>query len=230
LQVMIAWIVSMILTAAPMEKPAYYADAKETQEERADRYNSIATDLLDVAYDAQEAPLFKGPDGRAKTAALLLSIASFESGFRKDVDIGVGEKSKGDHGRSWCLMQVQLGEANSAGHTPTRIVLTPDGTYDWAYTLDKGLGGEDLVQDRKSCFRAALHIVRVSFRACGRLPIEQKLRLYVSGSCGSGGPQSSHRVTRAMSWLRKFAPPVSDQEVVLGTPESSENLRGTSGL
>lgn len=227
---MIAWLVTMILTAAPMEKPAYYADSKETQEERAARYNSIATDLLEVAYDAQEAPLFKGNDGRAKTAALLLSIASFESGFRKDVDIGVGERSKGDHGRSWCLMQVQLGEANAAGHTPTRIVLTPDGTYDWSYTLGKGLGGEDLVRDRKSCFRAALHMVRVSFRACGRLPLEQKLRLYVSGSCDAGAPQSAHRVTRAMSWFKKFAPPVSDQEVVLGPLGSAGNLTGTSGL
>src|SRR5260370_42591882 len=69
------------------------------------RYESIARDLVAVAADEDEAPLFTGPDARVQTAVLMLSVASFESSFRKTVDDGRG---LGDRGLSYCLMQIHL--------------------------------------------------------------------------------------------------------------------------
>lgn len=84
-----------------------------------DRYIEIAADIATVA---QEAPLYSGADGAAKTALLMASIASFESFYRKDVD---SLKVKGDNGAAQCLMQVhpRRGEDLSDRKSCLRIAL-----------------------------------------------------------------------------------------------------------
>jgi hypothetical protein len=79
----------------------------ETFEDGRARYELIANSVL--ATVAREKPVFSGKRGRIRTAALLLSISMFESSYRKDVDMNLGKQGRGDNGRSWCLMQVQLG-------------------------------------------------------------------------------------------------------------------------
>jgi hypothetical protein len=71
-------------------------DAKTTA-----RYESIAKDLEDVLNT--EKPLFAGPLGKVKTGLLVLSVASYESGFTEKVDNTSGS---GDHGQSHCIMQI----------------------------------------------------------------------------------------------------------------------------
>lgn len=138
----------------------------------------VAADALAVAYDPTEAPLFDGPHGRARTAALLLSVASFESGFSRDVDRG---QRRGDAGRSWCLMQFNLGAHG-------RVALDGDGVR----FGEGGWSGADLVAERPRCFRAGLHLLRMSLRTCG------DLTLYTSGRClRGGGRESTHRLERA---------------------------------
>ena len=83
------------------------------------RYESIAEDITAIAMDENEPPLFTGPAAREATAVLLSAIAWHESGYRKDVDVCKGVRSKGDNGRSVGLLQVmagtsQLGEARNA--------------------------------------------------------------------------------------------------------------------
>jgi hypothetical protein len=146
------------------------------------RYESIARDLVTVAADEEEAPLFNGPDARVQTAVLMLSVASFESSFRKSVDDGRG---LGDRGLSYCLMQIHVGGG-----------LTREG---WT--------GPQLVKDRKLCFRAALHILRASFGACHSLPLEDRLSAYASGHCFAEAAISRSRVGRARAWWRAHAPP-----------------------
>lgn len=187
-------------------------DALETTSETLERYKSIARDAISVVYDPTETPLFSGPQARAKTLATVLSVASTESHFRRDVDFGIGEQSKGDHGRSWCLMQIQLGREIN-GKTRTRIVLNDSG-YSFTRNPSEGLGGEDLVADRKSCFRAALHMMRVSLRTCSHLPPEERLSVYASGNCISGRKASRIKMNRANYWLRSSAPPVNDAEAI----------------
>lgn len=214
MDLVIAWLVSIIVSVAPIGRPQYVAEAKETDQETQARYESISKDLIDVVYDPSEKPLFSGPMGRAKTAEVILAIASFESGFRKDVDFGKGKFAKGDGGKSWCFMQVNLGQANANGKTTQRISVNPDGTF--AFTTDptKGYGGEDLVRDRKSCFRVGLAIIRTSFNSCGAgTDVKDKLKVYASGSCDKGQKESRLRMGLALRWMEQKKAPVDDAAV-----------------
>ena len=140
------------------------------------RYQDIASDIADVSLDGAEAPVFDGTDGRVKTALLLTSIASMESGFRADIDAG---QQRGGHGVAWCLMQVQV----------------------WGHT-DEGWTGHDLVVDRNRCFTAALHLVQMSFQACKALPVIERLSAYTIGHCRHE-PKAEWRTIRALRWLKK---------------------------
>jgi hypothetical protein len=154
----------------------------ETTEDTTARYESIARDAATVAYDEGEEPLFPGAHGRAETAVLMLAIASLESAFKKTVDDGVG---RGDHGRSYCLMQIHVGDG----------------------TTREGWSGPDLVADRARCFRAALHVLRGSFAACHRLPLEDRMSAYASGHCFEGAEVSRVRIGRALGWWQTHALP-----------------------
>lgn len=213
METLTSWILSLILSIAPISQPIAFKAAQETEVERQARYESIAKDILAVVYDANEAPLFKGPKGRAQTADVLLAIASFESGFRKDIDYGKGDYSKGDGGSSWCLMQVRLGAAVK-GKTQMRIDLLSNGLYEFTFDPTKGYGGEDLVTDRQACFRAGLHLVRNSMRTCSGLATKSKLRVYASGSCDRGEKESALRMGRATDWWAKTPPPFTDEEAL----------------
>src|SRR4029077_20129005 len=68
------------------------------------RYEGIARDIVAVSFDPEEAPLFAGPRGRARTALFIDAVASFESFYREDVDQG---KKRGDLGEV-CILQVLL--------------------------------------------------------------------------------------------------------------------------
>ena len=135
-----------------------------------------------MALDENEASLFDGEGGRSETALLLLSVASYESAFNARVDDGT---RRGDHGLSYCLMQIRVGEG------ATR----------------EGWSGKQLVEDRKRCFRAALHILHASFTACRRLPIDDRLSAYASGHCFADARISRSRVFRARSWWESHALP-----------------------
>src|SRR5512139_1111558 len=85
---------------------------EETDDAKRARLTSIAEDAAAVALDPDVRPLFAGPLGREATAAAILAVAYHESGFAADVDSGrcyrVGAfKSRCDHGRAVCLMQIQ---------------------------------------------------------------------------------------------------------------------------
>ena len=93
---------------------------REPLEEAQQRYESIADDISAVVMDDAEPPLFTGPAGREATGVLLSAIAWHESGFRKDVDVCKGVRSKGDNGKSIGLLQVMRGP-NYEGHSATEI-------------------------------------------------------------------------------------------------------------
>jgi hypothetical protein len=154
----------------------------ESRDHALARYESIARDVASVVLDENEAPLFEGPDGRTETALLMLAVASFESSFSKRVDEGL---RRGDHGQSYCLMQMHIGDG------ATR----------------EGWNGRQLIEDRKLCFRAALHILQASFSACRNLPVGDRLSAYASGHCFADAAISRSRVGRARSWWEAHVPP-----------------------
>lgn len=164
-----AWLLAAMVTWNP---PAQHREGERVATER---YNDIAHDVAAVALDQSEPSVFDGPQGRAQTALLIAAIASFESAYRRDVDSG---QTKGDHGRSWCILQVQVYGKTAEAWT-----------------------GEDLISDRKKCVRVALHRMRESFVECKGLPLVFKLAGYTSGTCFED-PKAEYRTRRALSWWK----------------------------
>ncbi len=209
------WVVDRMSMWSP-PGISYVKDAKESAEEGKRRYEDIANAVIRVAYDPSEKPVFQGKNGRAMTAALMTSIAFMESAFRRDVDLGLGPLSRGDAGKSWCMMQVMMGKSGPSGRTPTRVFLTEDGGL--KFVTDRsglsGWGGEDLVADRTKCLRVGMRLARMSFAACAKLPVEERLSMYASGSCHAGADASRRRVHQAQRWLWKSRPPMTDSEAM----------------
>ncbi len=203
---------SFIVVAAPVDRPQFIPEAKETSEEATARYQSIADDIASVVWNPQNPPLFKGPEGRAKTAAIMLGIMKFESGFRKDVDLGVGKQSRGDGGRSWCLMQINIGNGRTMPwNIKYQRLPTPNDPKD---EVVQGWTGLELVTDRKKCVEAGYRIMKVSFEMCHNLPVGDWLRVYASGSCDGGAKQSQARVNFGVKWFNANKPTFTDDEAL----------------
>ena len=144
-----------------------------------ERYRSIATDIATLAMDENEKPVFAGDNGRVQTALLMAAIASYESGYRADVDEG---RVRGDHGRSWCIMQVHV-----------------------VGTTHEGFRGADLV-NRSNCLASALHLMQESFTICRGQKVEDRLSLYTVGACKEER-KAEWRTLRAVRWFHAHAPP-----------------------
>lgn len=172
------WLFTMMVAAAPLERAERiepFPGWAETAAERGERYAAIAADLEAVVYDPEVKPIFRGPRGRAKTAALIMAVAFHESGFARDVDFGPcyrgksGDGTRCDSGRAACLMQVHADHGK-----------TPDG-----WTL------QELFEDRKKCFRAGLRLLRSSFGQCRANAYEHRLAAFASGRCDRGLTESA---------------------------------------
>ena len=209
------WLLKRMLNWMPTGR-SFIKDAKETKEAGKARYEKIADAMITVVYDPAEKPLFGGKYGRAKTLALVASMSWFESGYRKDVDFGLGKLGRGDGGQSWCMMQILVGREQLDGKSKNRISMTED--YYTLHTSPKdrtiGWGGEDLVRDRVACFRTGLHLARRSFRACRAYHVQDRLGVYGSGGCIKNWSPSRIRVKKAQKWLAVDKPPLTDAEAL----------------
>lgn len=178
--IMIAW-------SPPAEAVArtHIPEARETAEERTARYVEIAQAIDDVV-SADGAPLlFSGRDGRANTAVTMLAVSWLESGWRRDVDLGLGKLARGG-GRDSCLMQLRV---SAADH-------------------------ERLTKDRRACFGEGLALMRRSYGACRSEPSEDRLAVYASGSCRSepGKKKSRERIAVARRMLARFPVPKTEEK------------------
>ena len=209
----VSWIASRMEAWSPPGR-SLFKDAVETPEQGRERYAQIAASIARVVYDPSEPPVFGGDDGRLRTAALVTSVLWFESGFRRDVDLGRGPLGRGDGGRSWCMAQANLGVPGPSGNSPNRIVMGPDGGLSYSNDPSVGHGGLDLVSDRDLCVRFAMRRIRVAFSSCRGLEPADRMSQYVSGSCRKGMAQSRARYSRASRWLGLGRPKFSDSEVV----------------
>ena len=215
-----AWILALLLLLSPPERRAEFqrnaqrvlpAEQKETAEEGHVRFADIARDLAAVLYEEETKPLFPGKRGRERTAAVVLAVAHLESGFRKDVDLGVGKIGRGDHGRSWCLMQVQAGVT---------------GTVPSGNDLTRTYTGSDLVTDRKKCFRAGIEMIRQSLSACRDQPLKDRLAVYASGSCDKGLAESQMRMALAGRITKLLPFPAQSENGADAPPPAPETSRG----
>ena len=175
-------LVSYLVAAMISWVPLYAQPSAESPAVSQLHYESIARDVASVVLDEAEPPLFDGPDARAQTALLMLSVASFESAYRVKVDEG---GHRGDNGHSYCLMQIHVGDGKTR----------------------EGWSGSELLQTRTLCFRAALHLLHASFNACRAFPLEDRLGAYATGHCFLGANVSRSRLGRARTYWLAHAPP-----------------------
>jgi hypothetical protein len=211
-----------MVAVAPPTRKHWYPDAKETPEEAQVRYKSIAQDIVSVLYNPDNPPLFTGANGRARSAAVVMSVMFLEGGFRRDVDLGLGKFGLGDLGESYCLMQIRVGKGRTAtwNKALNRFARWNDPESD----LVQGWTGPDLVQDRKRCIEAGYRIIRSSFAACRSLPVSDWLRAYASGSCEDGSIASKARMNVALNWFNRNRPSFTDSQILeKTTPQIASN-------
>lgn len=197
----VAWVVSIMMAWSPVGRQHKIVEAQETVDEATTRYEEIATSLVKVTYDPKIQPLFKGVYGRARTSVLLLSMSYFESGWRRDVDLGLGDFARGDGGKSHCMMQINTGKNRTSTSVLARII-------------NKEWSADDLIADRSKCFLAGLEMARKSFTVCKSLPRSEQLALYASGSCKHGLYESRVRFTQMVRGYDAHKPTVADSEVM----------------
>src|SRR5262249_30979675 len=100
-EAMATWLLGIMVAAVAPGRARFPREAVESEADGRSRYTAIARALADVALDPEEKPLFDGPTGRARTAAMLLALSYHESAWRRDVDLGLGSQA---HPRYFCVM------------------------------------------------------------------------------------------------------------------------------
>lgn len=198
-----SWIVGIISKAAPPGRKIFYPEGQETVESATARYESIADDLIQVVYDPKTAPLFKDANGRARTIAVILGVMLHESGFMRQVDYGLGKYGKGDHGKSFCSLQLKVGTGRTIPWN-TRFN-RPIKWNDPKEDIFNGYTGEELVSNRRLCISEGLKLMRISFGGTSGLPLEDRLRIYASGNREEGVDKSHSRMKTAMTFYSTSA-------------------------
>lgn len=232
METLIAWIVSFMVASAPPGRKTYVPEAEETREQAMERYQDIAEDIVEVVYGPdREKSLFRGRYAQSRTVSVILSLMLHESGFRRDVDFGLGKLARGDQGNSWCLMQLNVGTGRTLPwNTKYDRLARPADPPEEIHT---GWTGQELVDDRQKCIRAGLRVVRSSFLSCRRLGRLEWLRVYASGSTEKGSSHSRQRMGLAIRWFDQNRPTFKDVEIVemLETPEEpAPNLEALNVL
>jgi hypothetical protein len=149
------------------------APSAELPAVRAARLRATAVDAVRTVEG--EAPL---PGmSREQTLRVLVATALVESaGLQPAIDRGV---KRGDHGRSVCLMQINVG----AGRVQS------------AHPVVSSWRAGDLLADRRKCFAAGLDAARWSVNLCRGAGLQggDQLSAYVSGRCTVGLSSARHR-------------------------------------
>lgn len=202
-----------------MVDPAYVLAMMLALEPSSPWRESFEDTAAAIAREAHRSPL---PGlGEQRTAALLVSLAWFESTFRPDAEgdclgrDGVvveslsGRCPPGSRPRSFGLYQVH--ESNFAALRITKA---------------------DVVR-ADTATPIALRLVAASFRACAGRPIEERLSQYAGGggTCPKGldaRRKSAHRVERAVSLHRLTRMP--QESFPGGTPPLDPSLPGQDVL
>jgi hypothetical protein len=158
-----------------------------SQQPRVDEVRSrVADSIIAVAYDADEAPLYQGSHGRARTALLLASIEALESRFLERILSGHCIKPECDNGRAWSGFQIHLGPYGlrfvSGGKAAQCLVKAPE-----------CFGAQELTDDWVLQARAGLAIYRTNPR---------QFSTWASA------------VSQSNTWYGAHAAPVTDDEVI----------------
>ena len=220
---LIAYIFVAMMSWVPVQNLMPYG---ETEAEVRARYMDVATDIVTVAMDASEPPVFARTDGRVKTALLQAAIVSKETGFQRFVDDGTcnrpgyhaDRRGDCDGGHAWSLWQIHV---FGGGY-----LLLDDGTLgSVTYNADLAkahpemiIGGVQLVADRKAAVRVAQRLERNSLKNY------HSLCAYSGEPCADGRhPKAEIRYNRAVEYYtaHPFTAPIPEPVVVASVSSSS---------
>jgi hypothetical protein len=161
-----------------------------SQQPRVDEVRSrVADSIIAVAYDADEAPLYQGSHGRARTALLLASIAALESRYAENVITG--------HCYEWqCDRHGGVVQA-------TGLMQIHAGSY-----------GIRLVGDRAAlCGRAAVDCY-TAFDLLDSLTVQVRVGVHIYRTNPRQFSTWASAVSQANGWCGAHAAPVTDDEVI----------------
>lgn len=146
-----------------------------------DTYERTAQAIAKVSI---ESPLFGGEDGPMRTAAIMSSVAWFESTLKPDAAGDCADRKAdgtckpGGTPRSFCLFQIHESNFSALGVTRAQIQ-----------------------SDVDTCARAAIRMMHASFSVCRDQPVEDRLGQYASGGETCAGLAASRSRIRKGMWL-----------------------------
>jgi hypothetical protein len=158
---LVEWALALMLATSPPGR-SHIRAAIETPEVGRARYAEIAAAIVSAS------------DGNKRAVSLLLAVSHHESGWRRDVDFGIGPLARGDHGQSCGLFQFRVGPGKRC---------------------------DELTADRRLAASEALRLARRSFAACRTRPVLEQLAAYTSGDCAKGAKSSIIRMMTAERFL-----------------------------
>lgn len=180
------WVLSLMLKAEPAAATSPWRST----------YESTAVAIAEVA-DAW--PLFAGADGVERTAAVLVSVAWFESRFQPDA---VGDCTDAQGRGVPC---VDAKGAPTPGATPHSFCAFQIGSSNFAAL---GTTRAEVQGSIRACTLAAAKMMRISFGVCRAEPLERRLDHYAVGGNGCQKPrrdEGAHRIRKAQ-WLYANVP------------------------
>ena len=191
----VEWLLALALQFAPPSQALRFPGYDETADAARLRYINIAEDIAAVVQAHEALPGLT----RSESAAFVLAMSIGETALALDADkgpcfqgrhIGRNYAARCDGGRAVGVLQVQL-RAGRAEH----------------------------FGDRRKLLTAGLKALRGSLWACWRLPAQERLAAYGSGSCDNDGGKSGSRKRFALFGQILNARPAP---VWLATPPSAK--------
>jgi len=212
----VAWILAAMISLAPPHRQHWEPTAQESYAQADARYLQIAETIAQGVFDPEILPVMSGPRGRQDTAMLVVIWWNSESGFRRDVDLGLGRKRLAragwnDYGKSWCMGQINLGRKPRPDPDNLGQLIEESAT-----TTAEGWTGRDLCNDRRKCLIATMNVMRRSIGVCRALPVDERMAAYVAGYCESeaGKRISRFRMQQFWQWRGKDRPNYTDAQVM----------------
>lgn len=187
---LVAWLLVAMHSWGAKPEPAEGSAARALLDER---YEMLAADLVAVAFDPDEAPVYQGEGARERTVLLLASIAANESRYDAAIASGHCPVGKCDHGAATGLFQIHAGRYGVAliGGQASVCRERSDGCFT----------ANMLARDPRLQVRVALHILRTQGLA---------------GFCGERGGEGAHARARrvpAEAWYRDHPIEVNASEL-----------------
>lgn len=202
---------------------------QEDQDEALARYEATARDIVSIALNSDNKPMFTGDSGRVKTALQLASIGSFEGGFHKWVENGwcntpiwqeFDHKNKMvecDGGAAWSNWQIHMYHFLIRGPEMVQLQylknsLKPEDREYAKVHADEVIKGEQLVSDHKFAAQVAYYLAYSSIHK------NHSLCEYSGEPCdGDHHPLAQLRQDRAVDYFKKhpfvYVEPVSTPPV-----------------